>query len=262
MAFILLNLMNIKKEFYIFSPPWKKIKIYYSPKEILDNKILKVMALKTLPHWYFKFRTNKIFASILNLFLKIKKEIPKKDTFLIYEGYDSSIFFYKKNGELSVIRKIENSYIEEPFLGYPIHWDFSLKEIPNKNKIQSTLKKHWELLKTGKARVHGDFTHANILLDEEGEVTVIDSRQIKQELPIINDLFYFYSYFLYRASLYNNDKFYEKILEEIYAQILIKDKNILRLVDKLDRSAFHFTKKRKTFCCYKKRFKDFLIRIL
>jgi hypothetical protein len=254
--------MIIEKKFHIFTHPWKKVKIYVSTNKIFKHKLLKVLAYKTLPVWYYKIRTFFLFRFIINLFFTVKKEVPDEGVFLIYEGYESTLYFYKEKGKTSILRLEDGTFTKEDFLGYPIHWDFTKREVPHKSAIEEVLKEHWSQLKSGEKTLHGDFTHSNILIDDEGAITIIDSQEVRPETPIIYDLFYFYSYFLYRASISNNEDFYEKQLEQIYLNIFKDEKEVIESVEYLDNKYFHFTNDVDVFKKYKRKFKKFLEQIL
>jgi len=169
------------------------------------------------------------------------------------------LFFYKEKLQIKVKRQINGNLIEEKFLGYPIHWDFTLKEIPNLNLMKEVLKRHWQELKKDRNNLHGDFTHSNILVSDKNKVTIIDKKTVDPDTPIINDLFYFYSYFLRRAKVYNNDLLYEEKLKDIFRDILQSNHAALETISHLKIENFHFSKKEEVFTYWKDRFENFLL---
>lgn len=195
---------------------------------------------------------------LLNSFFRVEKEVPNNNVFLIYKGYDSTVFFYKEENKIKVIREKKGYYYPEKFLGYPIHWDYSLNHIQQKQILRNILKNHWSNLKKKNVRIHGDFTHLNILVNEKGEVTIIDPQKTEEDSPIITDLFYFYSYLLYRASKYEKDYLYEQELQEIYAEVLKADKDVLNSLSLLKQKDFNFSNNQKDFYYWKNRFKNFI----
>lgn len=247
----------MKKPFYLFSLPWKRVKIYFDDKQTLDTELFKSLASKTMPMWYIKRR-----RALPNIFFKKIIDVREENTFLMYEGYDSTIFFYKEGKDIKVLRKKDEKYFKEGFLGYPIHWDFTLDYIPNKELLIKVLKNHWEDLKKGK-KLHGDFTHYNILVDEGENVSFIDEKELGNDTPIIFDLFYFYSYFLHRADMYGKRDVYERELEDTYSIILKNEKRgISQSLDKIIINDFHFSKKEETFQSYKGEFEKLLDEII
>mgnify|MGYP001147488249 CR=1 FL=1 len=242
------------KSFFAFSPPWRKINILFNSQDSLNTKIFKSLSQQILPLWYIKLRKTKP----VNFLFRVKEEIPNNNVFLIYKGHDSTIYFYKVNGNLRVIRKKDCCYYYEDFLGYPIHWDYSLNHIQQKEILRNILRKHWTALKKKETPVHGDFTHLNILVNSREEVTIIDSQKTEKNSPIITDLFYFYSYLLHRASKYNKDHLYEEELQEIYSEILKNEKNILDSLNFLKQGDFRFSNNKKDFHYWKNRFKNFI----
>lgn len=252
---------KLTKTFYIFSPPWKKVQLLFDDPKVFETNLFKSLSLKLLPTWYIKIRKRKIF----NLFLRVEKHIPHQNTFLIYEGYDSHIFFYENgtgDGEIKVIRQIDGEYVEEKFLGYPIHWDFSLNQIPLKNLLGNVISKHWQELKQNKDAIHGDFTHSNILVDEQNNISIIDKKPVSDTTPIIYDLFYFYSYFLHKAKLQKKDILYENFLLEIFKEALQDEKNLIEQIKLISIDNFHFSKKEKVFLYWRERFENFLKKII
>lgn len=244
----------MNKTFYLLSPPYKKANLLFVKKEIQESKLFKSLAFKLAPQWYIKLRK----CNFLNLFLKERISVPNEETFLIYNGYDSKVFFYEQNGQIRVKRAIGGEYKEEDFLGYQIHWDFTLKEIPSLNLLKEILRNHWQNLKEDNSNIHGDFTHSNILVDENNKVSIIDKKEVSSKTPIINDLFYFFSYFLHRAKIYKKDLIYEEKLKDVFRDILKKDTEYLKTIDDLEITNFHFSKEKETFIYWKLRFKNFL----
>jgi hypothetical protein len=245
----------MKKTLYLFSPPWKKVKIYFDCTETLDTDLLKVLTQKTLPRWYIEIRSIKLF----NPFFKTKSFVPEKNTFVKYRGYDSEIYFYYERENIKVIRKENGEYVKEEFLGYPIHWDFSLDSLPNNELLTDLLKNIWLGLKNGDMDIHGDLTHYNILVNKNGDITIIDEKKVSKDTPYIFDLFYFYAYFLHRASLYGKRNIYEDILKTIYTEIFKgEERNILKDIEKIPLKDFPFSKEEKVFNKWKRDFTLFL----
>ena len=257
-----------KTTFFLFSPPWKRVKIYFSANEILKEKLFKSLAQKTAPNFYTRIRTSRIFCILFNWFFKREKEIPNTKVFLIYEGYDSTVFFYIKEHEIGVIRKKDGKHTEEEFLGYPIHFDFSLDYIPNKKLLQEVLRKHWIDLKSGKTKIHGDFTHNNILVDENEKISFIDKKKVQEDTSVITDLFYFYAYFLIRASLYRpRDKrrltSLENDLNSIYSSVFEdEDKTALEMINKLSLKNFNVCDSEYIFNYWKKEFYNLVEKVI
>jgi hypothetical protein len=243
------------KKFFLFSPPWKSVNILFSNQEVQDTKLFQSLAFKLAPPWYVKLRK----LGVWNLFLKTTRSIPNETTFLIYNGYDSKVFFNKEaSTEITVQRLINGKYVNERFLGYPIHYDFSLNKIPNKELLGRTLATQWLMLKKDRKNAHGDFTHSNILVDNNRNVSLIDKKSLPPETPIINDLFYFYSYFLRRARIFKNDSLYENYLRDIYSKFFRKQDTPIKTIDSIGLETFYFCKREEELNYWKTRFKLFL----
>ncbi|MHC1716400.1 MAG: hypothetical protein AB9915_00690 [Candidatus Dojkabacteria bacterium] len=254
------------KNFFLFSPPFKQVKIYFSSKEDLNTELLKSLALKTLPKIYLDVRRNTIFYFLFNWISQIRIDVPDTNTFLIYKGYDSTIFFIKNNSSIQILRKKNGEIQKEDFLGYPIHYDFSLGHITNKELISKVLKEHWINLKNGKDTLHGDFTHSNILVDGNKKVTVIDSKKTSTNCSIITDHFYFYAYFMLRAKManYSMKDTFEKELLGIYTEVF-KDEDTERIIEsikELKLEDFNVARKQETFDFWRNEFSQFITKII
>jgi len=80
----------------------------------------------------------------------------------------------------------------EAFSGYPLIENYSHTELQSKlATIRLVVRDHWTEI-NARGRIHGDFTHFNVLLNDSNEITKIDERPMENSL--IFDLFYFYSY--------------------------------------------------------------------
>ena len=213
---------------------------------------------------YYKIRLSKIFTFFFNWIFKRTLEVPEESTFLVYQGYDSEIFFHKKDGEIKIIRKRGKQYVREDFKGLPIHYDFSLNYIPNKKPLIKILRIHLEKLLDNKISIHGDLTHYNILVNNKKHVSIIDSKPNPNYTSILTDFFYFYSYFLLRSKLnkifYHKQSFLlEKELLDIYKEVFKNsDIEMIEEIKKIRKDSFHASKKESVFIYYKTKFKEFM----
>ncbi|MFC1807292.1 hypothetical protein ACFL0T_02865 [Candidatus Omnitrophota bacterium] len=171
--------------------------------------------------------------------------MPNQHIHLIYSGYGEKLFF--EFGSFLDIRKVwhqkDGKFIKKNFLGYPIFFNPHEDNIKNIKCLEIFLKNHWETLKNGK-KLHGDFTHFNILIDASQNITAIDQKDNRNN-SIIADHFYFYSYLLsFLEGYYSSKKIsslnIKKQLDAVFLEIFKgEDKAfLLSLINNIDFTKF------------------------
>lgn len=122
----------------------------------------------------------------------------------------SILFELEKNEPISVWKKSDDSSWEkDDFLGYQLISEYTVQEFEKQYfLIKKALKYHWDELNTDKTKVHGDFTHFNILFNKNNDLFFIDQKSNNHSK--LFDFFYFYAYLeqgvLRNSSLGNNNK--------------------------------------------------------
>lgn len=92
-----------------------------------------------------------------------------------------------------VWRKKANSWSSEEFLGYQLISSYTLIEFHEKKElIKKAFQMQWQLVQKNSSNIHGDFTHFNILVEQDGEINFIDRKE--NQNSILFDFFYFYAY--------------------------------------------------------------------
>lgn len=104
---------------------------------------------------------------------------------------------------------------KEEFVGYQLLSEYTLKEFNVKREdIKTALMIHWRNVNDSTAKIHGDLTHFNILIND-GEVIYIDRKS--SDHSKLFDFFYFYSYLM--QCLDNCSTLEEEELTEIQQSI-------------------------------------------
>lgn len=261
------NLKQERTTFYSLELNSKQGKLFFNSKNVLNDQLFIYLSKKLYSPIIVSVRTNSIFQDLFGWLFKVEKEIPNKNVFLIYEGYDSTVYFYKEKGNISLIREKDDIFTNETFKGFPIHYDFSLDHIVNKDIIIKVLKEHLSLLKTNLKNTHGDFTNYNILVDNNDKISIIDPKGTESS-SILTDHFYFYSYFLIRTRLANplnkkRVKSIEKELYDIYHQVFKgEDISLLDEIEKIASTDFVCSNNDKIFQYWKNRYYNLMKEIL
>lgn len=140
--------------------------------------------------FFFRFR-NSLAGHYLGFFNRLSLNAPTTSEYVGLCKFDQLLLIELGNGKpLRVWRRdSKDQWANEKFLGYPLLEGYSAGELQKKLPlIKTALSFHWN--KSDK--VHGDFTHFNILLGEKNEYYFIDQKTSFNSK--IFDFFYFYSY--------------------------------------------------------------------
>jgi len=158
---------------------FKHLYIQSSPKDSLFFRLLKTK-----------------LGFIINYFIRYELEVPNsEDEYLgIVKGEKRVLFELLNNIPVKVWRQDKNlSWVDEPFLGYQLITEYTLREIRLKQAIIKTaLKIHWGSVNETLDNIHGDLTHFNILIAENQKIHFIDRKVITNSK--LFDFFYFYAY--------------------------------------------------------------------
>jgi hypothetical protein len=225
--------LNIKTLYFF---PFKRFPvILYQDRQIFRTRLFNVFYNKLFPDiLLLKVRRDSIlFGKIFEMLFSNKVNVPNNDIRLIYYGYDRICFFEFDDRfriKDNVWYKDRSGFYKEPFLGYPIYYDYNSDVIENSDLIIQFMVDHWKNLKAEKP-LHGDFTHMNILINDRNQINVIDAKE-DVDNSLISDHFYFYAYFLAMVKKHKNKDIVA------YQKIKFSLENILRFV---------FQKEDKTF---------------
>ena len=173
----------------------------YRERSILDSDLFKVFFYKL-----FKSRALLKYRMELSMVREIGERlsfrevsIPHENIQLIYGGYDSTVMFETDASGASVSQVWRghgnDEFRPEPFIGYPVFYDYRSDTIEQGSELTGFLKKHWSAVKGGYP-CHGDMTHYNLLVDSAGRIRSIDAKP-HNRCGILTDLFYFYAFFRY-----------------------------------------------------------------
>jgi tRNA A-37 threonylcarbamoyl transferase component Bud32 len=153
--------------------------------------------LQTSPKNSYLFRIRKTYLGhLLSKTNTIEIDVPYQlSEYAGIRKNDKIILVEIENSTPKWVWKKEKNYIwkKEIFLGYQIISKFSLKEFESQKKIiKKALSEHWANLNKSSSNIHGDFTHFNILYDENEKIHLIDKKEMVNSK--LFDFYYFYSY--------------------------------------------------------------------
>ena len=121
-----------------------------------------------------------------------------------------------------VWRKLNSKWIKELFIGHQLIAEYSIKELDSKKLlILKALKLHKSNLEKSRPLVHGDLTHFNILINDDLNISFIDSKN-HENSPLF-DFFYFSAYL--KNSISRDSVLTSKVklkLEQIINEIIYK----------------------------------------
>ncbi len=190
----------IDAQFFCY-PKNKNLSILYADKTYLKTRLFKALSHQISPKEGLLLRFRKTnFGHFLGKFKKsdvIKVKVPKNINLKIgYKNNEKIIFFEfdKNDAPIKVFKKNKTNLFEESdFIGYSLIENYTKEEYFKKRSfIKLALEKRWQEILDNK-KLHGDFTHFNILLSEEKHLHYIDDK--RTENSILFDHFYFYSYY-------------------------------------------------------------------
>lgn len=221
-------------KFYCF-PFCRHPLLMYRDKAVLQSELFKVFYYKLFrSRKVLEYRrTNNLFQWFGETMSTRRVIVPNQDIQLIYGGYDSKVMFEMDRERLEVTRVWrgieENEFRAEPFLGYPVFYDYTKSEIGQVGRLGSFLRNHWFHLKEGGAS-HGDLTHYNLLINPRGRVRAIDAKTRRVQ-SALTDLFYFYTFFLHvlNKHLRSDSTRYQTIisqLDSIFISIFSEDDHV------------------------------------
>lgn len=183
-------------EFYCF-PKKQTYCSVYSAYSVFNTRLFLNFILQTSPKNSFFFRVRKTFLGhLFGKFATINIDVPNTNSeYVGIRKTNKLILVEMENKTPKCVWKRKNKGIweKEPFLGYPIISEFSLKEFVAQEKIViKALSEHWQNINKSIENIHGDFTHFNILYNDKNEIHIIDKREMNNSK--LYDFFYFYSY--------------------------------------------------------------------
>lgn len=186
----------MKKRMFCFPKSQSRCLLYES-KTTFESRLFSDLILQASPKNspFFRFR-NSYLGYLVGFLFKEEIQVPDIDDEYIGLKKDTKIVLFEMNGDqpVKVWRlSTDGSWVAEPFLGFQIISEYSVKELENKKTL---IKKAFEAQKERNRKSgknHGDFTHFNVLYKDNSEILFIDELNT-QNSPLF-DFFYFYSYF-------------------------------------------------------------------
>jgi len=167
-------------------------------------------------------------GSLINSLVKYEIETPsdKAEFIGIYKTNKIILFELKNEIPIKVWKKYDGTeWVQEDFIGFPLISEYSVREFKEKKQlIENALTIQWDKVMFNKSNIHGDFTHFNILYDNNNNIHFIDYKRIDNS--ILFDFYYFYSYL--KQSIYKSKILSVKQKEEIMTiieSIIIKTCN-------------------------------------
>ncbi len=180
-----------------FFPKKQELFLVYSSYRTFRSRLFYNLITQSSPKNSIFFRFLKTDIGFrMSSFFKYEIKVPKDNTEYvgIIKGNKKILFEMKNNNPIWVWRKKGNdTWAKESFLGYQLISEYTLKEFDSKyHLIESALKIHWDSINKTPTKIHGDFTHFNILYDKNGNIHFIDRKC--HENSKLFDFFYFYAY--------------------------------------------------------------------
>lgn len=183
-------------KFYCF--PKKQIRcLIYSDFTGFNSKLFSDLALQLSAKNSFYYSLNLTsFGHLTSIPFKYRLSVPNPNAeYIGFKKKNRHILFEMENNEPVRVwkkKKTDVAWKNEPFLGYQLVSEYSIKEFRKKKPLlQKALKMHKKRF-IDQNIIHGDLTHFNILHNANKEIFFID------KLNMINsplfDYFYFYSY--------------------------------------------------------------------
>lgn len=171
--------------------------LLYQSKTAFESRLFSDLILQASPKnsLFFRFR-NSYLGYLISFLFKEEIQVPDIDAEYIGLKKDTKIVLFEMKADrpVKVWRpSTDNNWVTEPFLGFQIISEYSVKELERKKVL---IKKAFEAQKKRtqeSGKNHGDFTHFNVLHKNNSEVVFIDELNT-QNSPLF-DFFYFYSYF-------------------------------------------------------------------
>ena len=171
--------------------------LIYSDIEGFKSRLFSDLALQlsSKGSLFYLFKKT-VIGHLLNKLSTIKYPVPKPDTsFLGLLKKDRCILFEMSGSTPRTVWKksdAKDEWLSEPFLGYQIISRYSFSEFKNKEPVIRDCFKVHQQNYIKQDRIHGDFTHFNILRNNDGEIFFIDEKPDNNSQ--LFDHFYFYSY--------------------------------------------------------------------
>lgn len=186
----------MRKRMFCFPKRQSRCLLYQS-QTAFESQLFSDLILQASPKnsLFFRFR-NSYFGYLIGFLFKEKILVPNMDAEYIGLKKDTKIVLFEMQGDqpVKVWRlSTDKSWVGEPFLGFQIISEYSVKELQRKKPL---IKKAFEAQKERNqqsGKNHGDFTHFNVLHKKSSEIIFIDELNT-QNSPLF-DFFYFYSYF-------------------------------------------------------------------
>ncbi|NCA85471.1 MAG: hypothetical protein EOM83_07845 [Clostridia bacterium] len=194
----------MKRGFYCFPFPTKMMVLYKNP-AIFKTSYFHSLSIQISPKESFLFRIRKTRAGhhlyrILFLNKKHHNETVNDNIKLIYINKGKQVQFEFTAGAPKWVhtgKLNDKSLTKTSFKGLPLLFNYSLYEFEKTYPlIEKVLRSRWELLRESPDQytLHGDYTHLNVVVDENYQTTEIDQKAVTNS--ILFDHFYFYSYLM------------------------------------------------------------------
>ena len=190
-SFIIVQMTKVN-----YFPKKQNICLMYT-KDLVSSSLFKNLYIQISPKNSIFFRVlRSSFIIYVRSFFKKKLDTPKHDgKYLGILKPDKCILFEMENNKPTFVwKKTNNSKWEKSdFLGYQLISEYTVHEFSQKHDlIEKALQTHWKAVNNDSSNIHGDFTHFNILHNENSELFFIDKKSDNHSK--LYDFFYFYAY--------------------------------------------------------------------
>lgn len=226
----------MERKFFYF-PKQQNLCLLYSTTQVLKSRLFKALSIQISPKKSFalKLRRSKIGHFFFILFFNetaMNLQVPNNQIKIGYVSNGKKVMFQlNDNNEPIYVYKEhkQNEWKKENFIGYTLIEKYKKEEYFNKIEfVKDALEIRWKEILINK-KLHGDFTHLNILVNTANGVTFIDEKHI--ENSILFDHYYFYSYFI--QCIERSKGLYVNEIKEVKRSL----QQLIKNTCKLDRTA-------------------------
>lgn len=171
--------------------------LIYSNYKVFKSRLFADLTLQSSPKnsIFYRILKSKFGFYISSIFRYSFNTPNSNQNYLGIIKMNRYIFFELNNNNIPVYvwrKSSDQLWVKEHFIGFQLLSNYSLSEFQNKSSvIEKAFILQWQKLNKKKIS-HGDFTHFNILVDNDQNIHFIDKKA--HENSKLFDFFYFYSY--------------------------------------------------------------------
>lgn len=227
------QIISTTRNFFYF-PKAQNICLIYADVSVLKLRLFKSLCIQVSSKntLLFRFRKQKLGHLFYKLVYRNEPKLQLECSNATKLGYLSNgkkiVFEFDEQNEPIYVYKqgnVDGNWEKEHFLGYTLIENYSKEEYFNKRKLlKKALEIRWNQITKGE-KLHGDFTHLNVLISSSNELIFIDEKQLKNSQ--LFDHYYFYSYFIQCLekceTINNNDvAFIKEDIQQLIKGIFLK----------------------------------------